>query len=86
MTASARLHAEITRRDVEIEGTESRQRLVILSAERRTLLLALELIRAEHAQAHVRTLSAAQNRRTRSRGYMSTDLRLCAALREKESA
>jgi len=49
-SATERLTAEIARRDVDIEMTENRQRLVILSAERRALVLALDVIREDHEE------------------------------------
>jgi hypothetical protein len=83
MTATARLLAEIARRDVEIEATEIRQRLVILSAERRGLVLALDVIEAEHVADAAK---AARDRPVKPTGYMGASLRLCAALRERDSA
>jgi hypothetical protein len=85
MTASILIRREIARRDLAIGETDSRQRLVILSAERRALVLALDIIEMEHAATHVRVLTEAKNRRNRSTSYMSTSLRLCAALREREA-
>jgi hypothetical protein len=67
----AHLRREVAKREAEIATAESQMTLRLLGAERRGLVLALDIVMAEHATRS----RMAQDGRARAGGYSGVDRR-----------